>query len=144
MTFNSGMVNFELLAIDVTLGYNMNDRLRRITGQSVDYWVDATGIKARDFSLDPKLKRGFPKLFELKENYPKDQLLVMKDSQGRPGKKPYVVTAEMEFMRRALVAYERGYDRGIEALAEVTPGSTARIRYKDGRNFEKPSPRAAQ
>ncbi len=80
------MVDFELLAIDVTLGYNMNDRLRTITGRSVDHWVDATGIKARDFSLDPKLKRGFPKLFELKENYPQDQLLIMRDSEGRPGK----------------------------------------------------------
>jgi len=144
MTFNSGMVEFELLSIDVTLGYNMNDRLRTITGRSVDHWVDATGIKARDFSLDPKLKRGFPKLFELKENYPKDQLLVMRDSEGRPGKRPYVVTAEMEFMRRALVAYDRGYDRGVEAITEGTPGSTARIRYKDSRNFEKPPPRAAQ
>jgi hypothetical protein len=144
MTFNSGMVDFELLAIDVTLGYNMNDRLRTITGRSVDHWVDATGIKSRDFTLDPKLKRGFPKLFELKENYPQDQPLVMRDSEGRPGKHSYVVTAEMEFMRRALVAYDRGYDRGIEAIAEVTPGSTARIRYKDSRNFEERPLHAAQ
>ncbi len=47
-------------------------------------------------------------------------------------------------MRRALVAYDRGYDRGIEAIGEVAPGSTARIRYKDSRNFEEPPPRAAQ
>jgi hypothetical protein len=124
MTFNSGMVDFELLAIDVTLGYNMNDRL------------------PRDFTLDPKLKRGFPKLFELKENCPQDQRLAMRDSEGRPGKHSYVVTAEMEFMRRALVAYDRGYDRG--AIGEITPGSTARIRYKDGRNFEQSPPHAAQ
>ena len=69
MTFNSGMVNFELLAIDVTLGYNMNDRLRTITWR--------------------------------------------------------IVTAEMEFMRRALVTYDRGFDRAIEALAEVTPPHAA-------------------
>jgi hypothetical protein len=69
MTFNSGMGNFELLAIDVTLGYNMNERLRTITGRSV--------------------------------------------------------TAEMEFMRRALVAYDRGYDRPIEAIPEVTPPHAA-------------------
>jgi hypothetical protein len=144
MTFNSGMVDFELLAIDVTLGYNMNDRLRNITGRSVDHWVDATGIKSRDFTLDPKLKRGFPKLFELKENYPQDEPLVMRDSEGRPGKHSYVVTAEMEFMRRALVAYDRGYDRGIEAIGEVSPGSTARIRYKDSRNFEEHPSHAAQ
>lgn len=144
MTFNSGMVDFELLAIDVTLGYNMNDRLRTITGQSVDHWVDATGIKSRDFTLDPKLKRGFPKLFELKENYPKDQLLVRRDGNGRPGQEAYVITAEMEFMRRALVAYDRGYDRGIEAIGEITPGSTARIRFKDSRNYEEPPRRAAQ
>ena len=144
MTFNSGMVELELLSIDVTLGYDLNDRLRTGTRRSVDHWVDATGIKARDFSLDPKLKRGFPKLSELKDNYPKDQLLVMRDSEGRPGKRPYVVSAETEFMRRALVAYARGYDHGVEAFAERTPGSTARIRYKDSRNFEKPPPRAAQ
>ena len=60
MTFNSGMVDFELLAIDVTLGYNMNDRLRTITGRSVDHWVDATGIKSRDFTLDPKLSAASP------------------------------------------------------------------------------------
>ncbi len=144
MTFNSGMVDFELLAIDVTLGYNMNDRLRTITGRSVDHWVDATGIKSRDFTLDPKLKRGFPKLFELQDNYPQDQPLVMRDSEGRPGKHSYVVTAEMEFMRRALVAYDRGYDRGIEAIGEVTPGSIARIRYKDNRNYEEHPPHAAQ
>jgi predicted acylesterase/phospholipase RssA len=144
MTFNSGMADFELLAIDVTLGYNMNDRLRTVTGQSVDHWVDATGIKAHDFSLDPKLRRGFPKLFEVKQNLPRDQHLPMTDSHGRPGRKTYVVTAEMEFMRRALVAYDRGYDRGIEAIEEDTPGSTARIRSKGGRNFEKPPPHAAQ
>ncbi|HSR90167.1 MAG TPA: patatin-like phospholipase family protein, partial [Gemmatimonadales bacterium] len=109
MTFNSGMVDFELLAIDVTLGYNMNDRLRTITGRSVDHWVDATGIKPRDFTLDPTLRRGFPKLFEVEQNYPRDQHLPMTDSNGRPGRKTYVVTAEMEFMRRALVAYDRGY-----------------------------------
>jgi len=90
------------------------------------------------------LKRGFPKLFELKENYPQDQPLVMRDSEGRPGKHSYVVTAEMEFMRRALVAYDRGYDRGVEAIAEVTPGSTARIRHKDSRNFEESPRHAAQ
>ena len=144
MTFNTGMVDFELLAIDVTLGYNMNDRLRTITGRDVDHWVDATGIKSRDFTLDPKLRRGFPKLFELKENYPQDQLLMIRDSKGRPSKHSYVVTAEMEFMRRALVAYDRGYDRGIEAIGEVTPGSTARIRFKDSRNFEQPPARAAE
>jgi patatin-like phospholipase len=144
MTFNTGMVDFELLAIDVTLGYNMNDRLRTITGRDVDHWVDATGIKSRDFTLDPKLRRGFPKLFELKENYPQDQVLMIRDSKGRPSKESYVVTAEMEFMRRALVAYDRGYDRGIEAIGEVTQGSTAHIRFKDGRNFEEPPARAAQ
>ncbi|HSE66308.1 MAG TPA: hypothetical protein VLB12_04940, partial [Gemmatimonadales bacterium] len=108
------------------------------------HWVDATGIKSRDFTLDPQLRRGLPKLFELKEICPQDQLLVMRDSEGQPGKHSYVVTAEMEFMRRALVVYDRGYDRGIEAIGEVTPGSTARIRDKDGRNFEEPASRASQ
>ena len=49
----------------------------------------------------------------------------------------------MEFMRRALVAYDRGYDRGVKPL-QKNPGKPARIRHKDSRNFEESPRHAAQ
>lgn len=140
MTFNPAFNGFELMAIGVSLGYDMNDRLRTITGSPVDYWIDATNMNVTQFTMDPKVAYGFPTLFQLKPNLPVDRAIRVAD--GVTTGSPYVVTAEADFMRRALVAYDRGYERGLEAIDPEEPGTTAHVRGKNLRNFRGASPRS--
>jgi predicted acylesterase/phospholipase RssA len=136
MTFNPGFWGHEILGVGVTLGYDLNVRLRKVGHSEVDHWIDATRLGAGEFTLDPRLKRGFPSLFQLKDGLPRDQLLPFSRNSGNEKQQGhYVLTAEMEFMRRSLVAYDKGYDRGVEAITEPAPGSTGRIRDKNGRNY---------
>jgi predicted acylesterase/phospholipase RssA len=133
MTFNPAFNGFELLAIDVSLGYDMNERLKTITGATVDYWIDATNMNVSQFAMDPKVHFGFPTLFQLKPNLPVNRPIQV--AEGVTGGSPYVITAEADFMRRALVAYDRGYERGLEALDHQAPGTTAHVRGKNDRNY---------
>ncbi len=133
MTFNPAFNGFELMAIDVSLGYDMNDRLKTITSASVDYWIDATNMNVSQFAMDPKVDFGFPALFQLKPNLPVDRPLRVADGLSRGV--PYVIPAEADFLRRALVAYDRGYERGLEALDHASPGTTAHVRGKNERNY---------
>jgi len=128
MTFTGGFDKFESLSINVSLGYDMNERLRSVTSNPVTRWIDATRMGNKDFTMYPELKTGFPKLFELRDNYPQDQSLLRTDGDGRSLGGHYVVTADMEWMRRALVGYDRGYDRGTEGW--LSDGGTRQIRSK--------------
>lgn len=127
MTFNTGFNDFELLAIRVSLGYDMNARLREVTAAPVDRWIDATLAGVKRFAMDPRMHYGFPTLFELRPTLPRDEQI--------GAEWPYVVSAEAEFTRRALAAYDWGYTRAWEAAHMVPTGSTAHVRGRTRRNF---------
>lgn len=140
MTFNPAFNGFELLAINVSLGYDMNHRLKTITDAPVDYWIDATNMNVSQFAMDPKVEYGFPTLFQLKPNTPKDRLV--RPAPGVTPGAPYVVPAEADFTRRALIAYDRGYERGLEAVDAEEAGTTHHVRGKNPRNFRGASSRS--
>lgn len=133
MTFNPAFNGFELMAIDVSLGYDMNHRLQAVTASPVDYWIDATNMNVAQFAMDPKVHFGFPTLFQLKPNLPVDR--TVRVAPGVTAGASYVITAEDDFTRRALIAYDRGYERGLEALDNELSGTTVHVRGKNDRNF---------
>lgn len=133
MTFNPAFNGFELMAINVSLGYDMNDRQQMVTASPIDYWIDATNMHVSQFAMDPKVHYGFPHLFQLKSNLPKDR--AVRVAEGVKAGAPYVVSAEEDYTRRALVAYDRGYERGLEAAERQDRGSTEHVRGKNVRNF---------
>lgn len=134
LTFNPAFNGFETMAIGVSLGYDMNSRLRQVTNETVDYWLDATDMRVNQFAMDPKVTYGFPTLFYLRRNYPEDRPLP-RLAPGVLAGAPYVIPAEAEFVRRALVAYDRGYERGLEAVSQRTVPGPAHVRGKNQRNF---------
>lgn len=140
MTFNPAFNGFELMAINVSLGYDMNSRLKAITGGPVDRWIDATNMNVSQFAMDPKVHYGFPTLFQLKSNTPRDRRVRV--AEGVTAGAPYTIPAEADFMRRALVAYDRGYERGLEAVDNDESGTTDHVRGKNTRNFRGASPRS--
>jgi predicted acylesterase/phospholipase RssA len=140
MTFNPAFNGFELMAINVSLGYDMNSRLKAVTGGPVDRWIDATNMNVNQFAMDPKVHYGFPALFQLKSNTPEDRRVRVAD--GVTAGAPYTIPAESDYMRRALVAYDRGYERGLEAVDNDESGTTDHVRGKNTRNFRGASPRS--
>lgn len=133
MTFNPAFNGFELMAINVSLGYDMNERQKAVTASPIDYWIDATNMGVAQFAMDPKLHYGFPTLFQLKSNLPRDRQLHV--APGVTAGAPYTISAEEDYTRRALVAYDRGYERGLEAAERQERGSTEHVRGKNVRNF---------
>ena len=131
MTFNTGFNDFEILAIGVSLGYDMNERLRQVTAMPVDRWIDATRGGMRRFDMDPRMQYGFPALFRLKANLPRDEVLPR--AQGADS--GYRIPAIADFTRRSLAAYDWGYSRGLEAARLEPGGSTAHVRGRTRKNF---------
>lgn len=131
MTFNTAFNGFEQLAIRVSLGYDMNERLRDITASPVDRWIDATLAGVKEFAMDPRVEYGFPRLFQLRPYLPKGQTL----PPHLPGDAGYRIPAATEMIRRALVAYDWGYTRGLEAARLDPDGTTDHVRRKTPRNF---------
>lgn len=131
MTFNSPFNDFEIRAIGVSLGYDMNARLRQVTGSPVDRWIDATLGGVRRFAMDPRLHYGFPTLFALRPTLPEDQWL----PPSMPGDSGYRIPAQLEFTRRALAAHDWGYTRAHEAIMFGLDGSTDHVRGRSRRNF---------
>jgi predicted acylesterase/phospholipase RssA len=136
MTFNTAFNGFEQLAIRVSLGYDMNERLRDVTASPVDRWIDATLAGVKEFSMDPRVEYGFPQLFRLRPFIPMDQQL----PPYAPGDSGYRIPAAAEMTRRALVAYDWGYTRGLEAARLDPDGATEHVRRKTPRNFRSAAP----
>lgn len=134
MTFNTAFNGFERLAIRVSLGYDMNQRLREITASPVDRWIDATLAGVKQFAMDPRMAYGFPQLFRLRPNLPVDETL----PPYAAGDSGYRIPATAELTRRALAAYDWGYTRGLEAARLAPDGRTDHVRRKTARNFGGP------
>ncbi|MDX2120684.1 MAG: hypothetical protein SF070_06385 [Gemmatimonadota bacterium] len=131
MTFNTAFNGFEGLAIRVSLGYDMNQRLREVTASRVDRWIGATLAGVKQFTMDPRMVYGFPRLFRLRPHLPVDETLRL-NGAGDLGDR---IPATSDFTRRALAANDSGDTRGLEAARLAPDGGTDHVRRRTPEDF---------